>query len=237
MNYRFASQGSRRRRLIAATAVAGLGITACSNVGEKIIEEGVERAIENESGEDVEIDFNSDGGLTFESDEGSVRIGEDGSFIIEGEDGEVFTGQQTDDGFQLEGEDGSQVISVDEDGGNVQIESQDADGNSFSAGPGIPAEWPTLQVLPPAGLTDVNNSVIVAEGEMLMTLAGTAPGGAGEYYDTYTAILETAGFNRASYVEGDGFKVGSYEGNGYQVAVTSNEASSTIALNLMPLPD
>ena len=68
----------RRNLTIVAVTVAALGFSSCSAIvdraTEQVVEEGVERAIEADSGENVELDFDTDDGtFRIETEEGRDR--------------------------------------------------------------------------------------------------------------------------------------------------------------------
>jgi hypothetical protein len=201
-------------------------MTACSNAAEN----GLEKLIENETGEDVQIDLNGEGGISLQTDEGSLQIGEDGSFVVQGQDGQVFTGQASDDGITVEGEDGSAVFQANGDNGGVTFQSEDGSG-SVSGGPGMPAEWPA-GVPVPEGLTDVNNSVIINDTDMFVSVIGKAPQGAGPYFETYGAAVEASGFNRTTFFESDGARTATYEGNGYEISLFTNNDSNDVSVTV-----
>lgn len=215
-------------RIVAVVAIATLAFSACS--GERFAEEGIERAIERETGEDIEFDFGGDNGFSFESDEGSIRIGEDGSIIVEGPDGEVFTGEANDDDFTITGEDGSIVFEADNDAGSFRTESEDG---SFSAGPGFPDNWPDA-VPRPEGLADINHTVITGDGQMFVGLTGAAADVV-EYFDAYSTVLGAAGYERSSYFEGDGLRQGLFAGP-YGVNVVGEQTSSMITITVTKVP-
>ena len=190
-------------------------MTGCGSITEKIGEESLERAIESQSGEDIEFDFDGDGGISIDTEEGSIRVGEDGSFIVEGEDGELFTGQSTDEGFTVEGEDGE---------------------STFKTVSQIPEEWPSSQVLPPAGLADVTSTVVTGDGQIFITVVGTAPQGGAAYLDAYGAGLQSAAHERTSYFEGEDFVQATYQGPTYAVSITAfdSNAASNVSVSLLP---
>jgi hypothetical protein len=66
------SMPTGRRRALGAIAAAGLMLatSGCGAIAEKITEEGAERIIESETGENVEIDLNGEGGISVQSDDG-----------------------------------------------------------------------------------------------------------------------------------------------------------------------
>lgn len=222
-------QATAGRRLIGGLAAVALLATGCGEIAENLVEEGVEKAIEADSGEDIELDFDGEDGLTIETEDGSLRVDEDGSFVIEDADGEVVTGETTDDGYTVSDEDGNAVIDFDEDGGVVTAESEDG---SFTAGPGVPADWPG-SVPEPSGLADVTGSTIVSDGQVVMSASGTPSEGTTEYFESYASSLESDGYERTSYFESDGLRQGNYENGDYIISLVGDEGSSTIGITLM----
>ncbi len=63
-----------------------------SSATEQIVEEGVERAVEADTGENVEVDFDSDGTFSIETDDGGLSVDENGSFELETENGSITAG-------------------------------------------------------------------------------------------------------------------------------------------------
>ena len=229
-----------RSGLIAGVAVAALGLSACGAVAEKIAEEGAERIIEGETGEDVEIDFNGDGGISVQTEEGSVRIGEDGSFEVVGEDGEVFTGQAGEDGFTVEGEDGSAVINIDGDGENADITFSDEDSDgSYRVGEGVPAEWPS-EVPAPQALSDIQHSVSNFDGEFAITIHGSSAQTASDFASQYHAQLEASGYERTFLTDSADFVSATFEGSNWSISTNSSsngDGTSRLAVTLISSAD
>lgn len=221
----------RARRYFGCLAAVALVSAGCGEIAENLLEEGVEQAIENDSGEDFELDFDGENGVSIETDEGSMTIDGDGNFVVEGADGEVITGEATDEGFTVTDEDGNAVLDVDEDNGTVTAETEDG---SFTSGPGMPEGWPG-SIPQPEGLDDLNGSTITTDGQTLITASGTAPDGAGDYFEAYESSLENAGFERSNYFESEGFRQGTYSDSKNTVSVASDEDSSTINVTLVPV--
>ncbi len=92
------------RRLVAPALglLFALTFTSCGKIVETAFEEGLEEAVERDSGEDVEIDFNFDD--------------EDGSISISGDDGDVELSLNGD-------EDGTLISGTDEDGNDFSMSS------------------------------------------------------------------------------------------------------------------
>lgn len=165
---------ARRRNLGAvAAACLMLSMSACGAIAERITEEGAERVIEAETGENVELNINGDGGISLQSDEGGFSLNEDGEFVITDADGSVFSGSAGADGqVTLQGEDGESFYRVVTE---------------------IPVEWPN-SVPRPDGLGIDTGSFVKAEGETLMTLLGSPNGSAIDFTNAYGAALGAAGF-------------------------------------------
>ncbi|MEO1058131.1 MAG: hypothetical protein AAFY28_14565, partial [Actinomycetota bacterium] len=200
---------------------------ACSSA----TEEGIEQLIESQSGGDVEIDLD-DGGFSFDSDEGSFSVDEDGNFVVEGEDGEVFTGQATDDGFTVEGEDGNADFSIDGEDGDVVFESDDGS-FEFSEGGDIPDEWPSA-VPTPENLAVTASSFFGDDTGGQSSVTGNVEGSPVEYVEAYGAALETAGFEETGvFTSGDDITA-TYESGEFTVAVnglgSSGEQLVTISV-------
>ncbi|WP_395153841.1 hypothetical protein [Ilumatobacter sp.] len=164
-----------RRRALGAVAAAGLmlSMSACGAIAEKITEEGAERIIEAETGENVELDINGDGGISVQSGEGGFSLNEDGEFVLTDADGSVFSGSAGEDG-------------------QVTVESEDGE-SFYRVVTEIPAEWPN-GVPRPDGLIIDTGSFVKAEGETLMTLLGSPNGSAIDFTNAYGATLGAAGF-------------------------------------------
>jgi hypothetical protein len=206
------------------TAATALPLSGCGGLQDKVTESAIERAIESESGGNVNFDLNGDGGFSFESDEGSIRFGEDGSFTIVDENGQVFAGESSEEGFVVQGEDGAAIIDVDPESGAVSFQGQDGQG-SVRSGPGVPQEWPVGKALPPAGLVDVTGTVIEGDGQMFISVTGTVAQGARDYLNAYGSALEGGGYERTSYFESDGYTQATYESAEYTVSVVADDAN------------
>lgn len=224
---------TRRPRMRVSALTLSVGAVAlitvgCGDLAENLVEEGVEQAIEADSGEDVELDFNGEDGFRIETEEGTMTVDEDGNFVIEGADGEVITGETSDDGVTVTDEDGSEVMTIDEDSGQFTVDSEDG---SFTAGPGIPEAWPN-NVPRPEDLDDVNGSTITGEGELLVSLAGTPSGDASDYFASYESALSDAGFERSSFFESGGVRQGAFESDEFMVNVVTDNDNSTVAVTV-----
>lgn len=216
-------------RLVASMAAISAVATGCGDLAENLVEEGVEQAIEAESGEEFELDFNGEDGMRIETDEGTMTIDEDGNFVIEGPDGEVITGETSEDGVTVTNEDGDEVLTIDEEDGVITSETEDG---SFTAGPGVPDDWPA-SVPTPEGLSDANGSSVTGGGEVLISVSGSPDGSAVDYFDSYESRLEGAGYARSSYFESDGIRQGTYEGSDFTVTLVGDDGSSNIAVTII----
>jgi len=223
---------------ISAAIGACLAFSACGAIAEKITEEGAERIIEAESGENVELDFDSDGGsFSIETEEGGFAFDDDGNFVVTDGDGSVFTGSANDDGLIVTDADGDPVLNVDADGENGEISIQGDDGdNVYRIDTEIPAEWPS-EIPRPDGLEVQAGSYLASDGEALLTVAGTPTSGtAAEYADSY---LGSSGFNEIGRFDqsADGSTTAqrTYENNGWTVNVSGYDdgGSSVVTISVM----
>jgi hypothetical protein len=161
---------------ISAAVAACVAFSACGAVAEKVTEEGAERLIEAESGENVELDFDSDdGSFSLETEEGGFSLDEDGNFVVTDQDGSVFTGSAND-----------------ADGGGILVQGDDGE-SVYRLVTDIPAEWPS-EVPRPEGIAIEGGSYVAAEGETLITVIGTPSGSAVDYTDSYLSSVASAGF-------------------------------------------
>ena len=180
---------------ISAAVAACLAFSACGAIAEKVTEEGAERLIEAESGENVELDFDSDdGSFSIETEEGGFSLDEDGNFVVTDQDGSVFTGSASDDQLTVLDEDGDPVLNVngDADGGEILVQGDDGE-SVYRVVTDIPAEWPS-EVPRPEGIAIEGGSYVAAEGETLITVIGTPSGSAVDYTDSYLSSVASAGF-------------------------------------------
>jgi len=171
----------RRHLTIAAAAIAAISFSSCSSLieraTEKVVEEGAERAIEADTGENVELDFDADSGsISFETEDGSFTVdGEDGTFVLETEDG-TFEGSGDENGFEVTNENGETIVDADfdadRDPDSAQIEITTDDG-SFVAGNGDGAWelWPS-EIARPDLHGDVTVTGQTFDGGGLWLLAG-----------------------------------------------------------------
>ena len=193
-----ASTAAVRRRAMGAVAAAGLmfSMSACGAIAEKIAEEGAERIIEAETGENIELDINGDGGISVQSDDGGFSLNEDGEFVVTDADGSVFSGSAGEDGVVVFDQDGNPIVDVDIDanGETGQVTLQGEDGESvYRVETEIPSEWPN-NVPRPDDLVIDTGSYVKADVETLMTLIGSPSGSAIDFTNAYGAALGAAGF-------------------------------------------
>jgi hypothetical protein len=177
------------RSIATAGAVVSLALTAsgCGRLIEKATEEAVEKvveeAIEADTDDEVDVEFNDDG-ITVESEEVEFNlsvdendIDSDGTFTATDEDGNVTTGEATQDGgFTVEGEDGESV---------------------FQSGPGIPDQWPS-DVPEPSGLTDPQGTYIANGDAVNIVVTGQTDGDLDDVFDSYVSELKSAGYTEES---------------------------------------
>lgn len=223
---------------ISAAVAACFAFSACGAIVEKVTEEGAERILEAETGEDVELDFDSgDGSFSLQTEEGGFAIDEDGSFIVTDENGSVFSGSASEDGLVVMDGDGNPVVNVSGDGNSGEISIQGESGEDvYRVVTDIPAEWPNA-IPRPDGLTVDAGSYASADGETLVTLIG-APnkGDAVEYAEKYSAALlaagltETGRFDSAS--NGSTNAQRSYESGEWVVNVSGYVDDSTSAISI-----
>lgn len=227
------SAAPRRRLAVAAVAVAVLGVSGCSSIvdraTDKAMEEGVERAVESDSGEDVELDFDSDDGtFSIETDEGSVSVdGDEGSFVVETEDG-TFEGSGNEDGYVVEGDDGTVLdADFDEDDGSVRIETEDG---TFAAGSGEGdwELWPSAVARPEfvdaatvAGQEQDGSVWVVATGSIDTDVQTAA--------DDYIATLD--GFEVTGTYSADGHELIELSNGEYLVGVSAADGSLSVSVN------
>ncbi len=225
---------------ISAAVAACLAFSACGAIAEKITEEGAERIIEAESGEDIELDFDSgDGSFSIETEEGGFSLDEDGNFVVTDQDGSVFTGSASDDQLVVLDEDGNPVLNVNGDGSGGEILVQGNDGESvYRVVTEIPAEWPS-QVPLPEGLDVEGGSYVAAEGETLITVIGTPPGSAVDYVDSWLASVASSGFTETGRFDqsADGSTTAqrSYENNFWTININGYDSGddNVVSISVM----
>jgi hypothetical protein len=171
-----ATRTGARPVVLGAAVVAG--ITFLAGCGDSA-ENGIEAAIERQSGGDVDVDLDSDGGFSIQTEDGSMTIDEDGNFVITDDNGETITGQ------------------AGADDGEFNVESDDG---SFSAGATteLPDDWPAA-IPEPDGLAVSGASVIGSDTERVITVSGSVDGDG--FVDSYGTALESAGFTQDSTFE------------------------------------
>jgi hypothetical protein len=221
---------------ISAAVAACLAFSACGAIAEKVTEEGAERILEAETGEDFDINF--DDGLSVQTEGGGgFTVNEDGTFTVTDENGSVFSGSASDDGLTVLDQDGNPVLNVSGDGseGEISIEGE----NVYRLVTGIPAEWPSDVALPD-GLTIEAGTYAVANGETIVTLIGAPNNGdAVSYTDTYGNALLAAGLTETDRMDssaGDSTNAQrTYENNEWVVSVIGSvdDSMNSIIINLV----
>ena len=222
---------------ISAAVAACLAFSACGAIAEKVAEEGAERLIEAEGGENVELDFDSDdGSFSIETEEGGFSLDEDGNFVVTDQDGSVFTGSAGDDGLVVLDEDGDPVLNVsgDADGGEILVEGNDGE-SVYRVVTDIPEEWPSDVPLP-EGLDIEGGSYVAAEGETLITVIGSPSGSAVEYTDNWLSSVASSGFTETGRFDqsADGSTTAqrSYENNFWTININGYDDGDSSIVNI-----
>lgn len=181
-----------RSALPAAAVTVVFLVASCGDSAD----EGIEQLIEQQTGGNVEID-SGNGGFSVQTEDGSMTMDEDGNFVVTDEDGETVTGQANEDGvFEMESDDGS---------------------FSMDSGGDVPEEWPAA-IPVPEGLAGLSSMVANSDGDLQITLTGTAGSG---FVDEYGSSLESSGFTETSSYESDGNVIKQYESDAWAVSVNS----------------
>ncbi len=232
---------TRQHLTISAAVVACLALSACGAITEKVTEEGTERIIESESGENVELDFdNGDGSFSVQSEDGSFSVNEDGEFVVTDADGSVFAGTSTDDGLVVTDANGEEVVNVsgDADGGELTIQSEGEGDAVYRVVTEIPAEWPT-DVPRPEDLAVEAGSYTSADAMTIMTVVGTPDNGdAAEYADTYSSALAAAGLTESgrfdSSADGNQNVQRTYESDAWTVSIIGvvDASANTVSISV-----
>ncbi len=226
---------------ISAAVAACLAFSACGAIAEKVTEEGAERILEAETGEDVELDFDSgDGSFSLQTEDGSFAIDEDGSFVVTDENGSVFSGSASEDGLVVMDEDGNPVVNVSGDGETGEISIQGENGaDVYRVVTEVPAEWPN-DVPRPEALTVDAGSYASADGETGMTLIGAPNNGdAVSYTENYSTALMAAGLTETGRFDtsADGATTAqrTYENDGWTISVSGfvDDANNSISITLV----
>ncbi len=219
------------------TAVIGacLAFSACGAIAEKITEEGAERIIESESGENVDLDFNSgDGSFSIQTEDGSFAVDEDGNFVVTDQDGSVFTGSASDDGLSVSNAEGDPVLNVSGDDGEVLMQGEDGE-SVFRIVTDIPEEWPS-EIPRPEGLQVEGGSYIAENGEVLMTVIGSPSGSAVEYTDDWLGSIASSGFTETGRFDqsADGSTTAqrSYENNFWVININGYDSGDDHVVNI-----
>jgi hypothetical protein len=186
------------------------GITVESEEGEfnlSVDENGIAVDGTDADGNDFSLD-GDENGVEVDNDNGtSLDIDSDGTFTATDEDGNVTTGEATEDGgFTVEGEDGESV---------------------FQSGPGIPDQWPS-DVPMPSGLTDPQGTYIADGDEVNIVVTGQTDGDLDDVFDRYVSELESAGYTEESTFKQAGQAAsGSFIKDGRTVSVTVSTFGGT----------
>ncbi len=243
-------------RTITALGIVVTTASGCAAItdrtSDEAVEEVVERAVENDSGEDVAIDFDDDG-ISIESDDGDLTLTADEDGVqIEGSDadGGDFSLDADADGIELESDDGTGSLDIDQDGGftvtgedgevfsgDVDTEGDDVgftvegeDGDAvFSSAEGIPEQWPT-DIPRPEGLSDVTGTFFSEGDDLTIIATGTTTGDLADVFDAYTDALVGAGFEEESRFSQDGTAGGSYVRGDTTVSVTVQDVDGAIEM-------
>lgn len=223
---------------MSAITTFALMVGGCGSIAEKVTEEGVERIIEAESGENVELDFDSgDGSFSIETEEGGFSFDEDGNFVVTDQDGSVFSGSADNDGLVVYDEDGDPVLNVDGDAEGGELTVLGDDGESvYRVDTSIPAEWPN-EILRPEGL-DVEAGIFAqGNGDTVITVVGEPSGSAADFAATYGDSIAAAGFDESSRfdsaADGGSTVQRSYENDNWQLNVTGFIDDSTNVVNIL----
>lgn len=233
---------ARNRRVklsvrVSVAAAACLALSSCGGIAEKITEEGAERLIEAESGEDVELDFDSDdGSFSIQTEDGGFAVDDDGNFVVTDQDGSVFTGSASEDQLIVTDADGDPVLNVNGDGSEGEILVQGDDGESvYRVVTEIPAEWPS-EIPRPDGLTVEGGSYVAAEGETLITVIGTPTGSAVEFTDAYLGSVASSGFTETGRFDqsADGSTTAqrTYENNFWVININGYDSGGDSVVNI-----
>lgn len=203
---------NRRNLTITIAALAAFSMSSCSSLVERateqVVEEGIERAIEADSGENVELDFNADDGtFRIETDEGSFSVdGEEGTFVLETEDG-TFEGQGDENGFEVTNEDGT---------------------FTSSAGEGDWSLWPSVVVRP-----DFTGDPVVggveSDGQLWTFAQGEVTADAQDAVDTYVATLD--GFEVTDTSTADGYAATRLSNGEFRVEVSATDNALNVSVS------
>jgi flagellar basal body rod protein FlgG len=223
---------------ISAVVAACVAFSACGAIAEKVTEEGAERIIEAESGENVDLDFNSgDGSFSVKTEDGSFSVNENGEFVVTDADGSVFSGSASDDGVVVVDDNGNPVLNVSGDGDSGEISIQGENGEDvYRVVTDVPDEWPS-DIPRPEALTVDAGSYASADGETLMTLIGAPDNGdAVEYTENYSKALLAAGLTETgrfdSSANGTTNAQRTYESDRWVVNVSGYFDDSTNAISI-----
>ena len=225
-----------RAALVAACIVGSFAFSACGAIAQKVTEEGAERIIESNTGEDVELDFDGDGSFSVQTEDGSFAVDENGDFVVTDGEGEVYTGSADEGGIVVNDGSGGQVLSIDaDDNGEIRMQSEEGEA-VYNIGAEIPEGWPA-GVPQPRDLEIESSSMMGTADEFMITLTGRPDGDAIAAADTYGAQLTAAGFTEAGAYSGEsGGETTvnrSYEGSGLLVNVSASEGGTNEVLSVI----
>lgn len=240
-NLRTSHDSATTRTLRVSAAIAAcFAFTACGAIAEKVTEEGAERILEAESGENIELDFDSDdGSFSIETEDGGFSLDDDGTFVVTDGDGSVFTGSASDDGIAVVDDNGDPVLNVagNGDGGEISIQGDDGEA-VYRLDTEIPAEWPSAVPLPD-GLDIEGGTYIASDGEQVITVVGTPAGSAVEYTDSWLSSVTSSGFTETGRfdqsADGTATAQRTYENNFWTININGYDdtESSVVTISLM----
>jgi hypothetical protein len=216
------ANGTVRRATVAAAAVLGLVLGACSteDVAERVAEKAIEQQLEDEGGGDVDLDLG------------------DGQVRIEGEDGEEVVVDIDEDGegnvsIQGSGSQGDVEMSFGDDGVSV-ISTPEGE---FRTGTELPDDFPA-GVPVPDGMTIESAATMSGADGTTFVINGTVAGDFAGATDAYASALEAAGFAQVSMTETSDSTFFSFGDDEWDVAggfypATSGEGT-TFGINIVP---
>jgi hypothetical protein len=215
----------------AALAVIGAGLLAAGCGGST--EEGLERLIESQVSGDVDIDL-GDGGFSVDSEDGSFSVDADGNFVVEGEDGQVITGNADGDGnFTVEGEDGEVITGSGDGDGDFTVEGEDGSFSVDSSGE-LPDEWPD-DIPTPDDFAIEGASVIESPDGAVITLAGSSSLVGEDFVAAYGSALEGAGLENLGEFSSPDSASASYQGADWSITVAASAGENEgISITVFP---
>lgn len=225
---------------VAAVLAASLAIAGCS--GEGMTERFIENRIEAETGEKIDLDL-SGGNVRIQTEDGVVemRTDGDGNVTIRGEgiDGGDFEMRSDGDGNMTvrgDGIDGEGNFSMDSDGGDVRIETEDGTSVFSSGGAGVPATFPGSVPLP-AGFSPQYSQTYSTNGADSWMLGGEIAGSASELAASYLPQLEAAGYQRLHITESPDAVLFTFDNGTYAVTgIAGDDGNDGTYVNLTVTP-